>query len=105
MVPIFKGTIKLQLRTEGLERGASTTVETVNGDSQSTIERGPSLVGRLSCRAMPVQNKFFLTVHYFISFVPIAQQVGQAVVLGRLSLSLCLCLRISNGNDIETKAE
>jgi hypothetical protein len=35
----------------------------------------------------PVQNIFFLTVHYFHSFVPIAQQAGQAVGLGRLSLS------------------
>ncbi len=35
----------------------------------------------------PVQNIFFcLTVHYFISFVPIAQQPRQAAVLGRLYL-------------------
>jgi hypothetical protein len=35
-----------------------------------------------------VQNIFSLTlpVHYFHSFVPIAQQAGQAAVLGRLSL-------------------
>ncbi len=33
---------------------------------------------------------FFLTVHYFNSFVPIAQQAGQATVQGRLSLSMCL---------------
>ncbi len=32
----------------------------------------------------PVQNICFLSVHYFRSFVPIAQQVGQAVVPGRL---------------------
>ncbi len=31
---------------------------------------------------------FFLTVHCFNSFVPIAQQAGQAAVLGRLSLSM-----------------
>ncbi len=32
---------------------------------------------------------FFLTSHYFNSFVPIiAQQAGQAAVLGRLSLSI-----------------
>ncbi len=37
-----------------------------------------------------VQNIFFLTVHYLISFVPIAQQAEQAAVLGRLSLSVCL---------------
>jgi hypothetical protein len=38
----------------------------------------------------PVQNTYFLTVHYFNSFVPIAQQAGQAAVLGCLSLSMCL---------------
>jgi hypothetical protein len=34
----------------------------------------------------PVQNIFFLTEHYFHSFVPMPQQAGQAAVLGRLSL-------------------
>jgi hypothetical protein len=38
----------------------------------------------------PVQNIFFLTVHYSIPFSPIAQQAGQAAVLGRLSLSVSL---------------
>jgi hypothetical protein len=38
----------------------------------------------------PVQNIFFLIVHYFNSSVPIAQKAGQAAVLGRLSLSTCL---------------
>ncbi len=38
----------------------------------------------------PVQNNFFRTVHYFNSFVPITQQAGQAVVLGHLSLNMCL---------------
>ncbi len=36
----------------------------------------------------PVQNIFFLTVHLFTLLVLIAQQPGQAVVLGRLSLCL-----------------
>jgi hypothetical protein len=37
----------------------------------------------------PVQNLFSsLYVHCFKSFVPIAQQAGQAVVLGRLSHSM-----------------
>jgi hypothetical protein len=83
------------------------TVETeVNGDSKCTNERGPFLVGSLglSCRHKkflflisalaalvgPVQNVFFLTVHYFNAFVLAAQQAGQAAVLGRLSLSVCL---------------
>jgi hypothetical protein len=76
----------------------------VNGDSKSTNERG-SFLGWFvrACRAGtkdfcsalvalvgPAQNIFFLTVHYFNSFGPIAQQPGQAVVLGRLSLSMCL---------------
>jgi hypothetical protein len=34
--------------------------------------------------------KNFLIVHYFNSFVPIAQQAGQAAVLGRLSVRMCL---------------
>jgi hypothetical protein len=46
-----------------------------------------ALVGQL-------QNIFFLTVHYFDSFVPIAQQPGQAAVLGRLSFSTCLWSRV-----------
>jgi hypothetical protein len=37
-----------------------------------------------------VQYIFFLTVHYFNSFVPIAQQAGQAAVLSRQSPSMCL---------------
>jgi hypothetical protein len=40
----------------------------------------------------PVQNIFFLTVHNFSSFVPIAQQAGKAVVQGRLSLTQCVSL-------------
>jgi hypothetical protein len=42
----------------------------------------------LAALVSPIQN--ILTVHYFNSFVPSAQQAGQAAVLGRLSLSLCL---------------
>jgi hypothetical protein len=38
----------------------------------------------------PVNNIFFLAVHYFNAFVPIAQQAGQAAVLGQLSLSVAL---------------
>ncbi len=38
----------------------------------------------------PVQNIFFLTVHYFDTFVPIAQQAGKVAVPGRRSLSMCL---------------
>jgi hypothetical protein len=44
----------------------------------------------------PVQNIIFLAVHYFNAFAPIIQQAGQAAVLGRLSLCVCLwlCCRI-----------
>ncbi len=38
----------------------------------------------------PVQTNFFLAVQYYSSFVPIAQQAGQAALLGRLPLSVCL---------------
>ncbi len=74
----------------------------MNGDSESTSERCPSLVGSLglSCwykgffsalaaQVGPVQNILFLTVHCFNAFVPITQPAGQAAVLGRLSLSMC----------------
>ncbi len=72
-------------------------VTEVNGDSKSTYERGPFLVGSLglSCwykrflfcfgwSSQPSTKMFFLAIHYFNSFVPIAQQAGQAGVLGRL---------------------
>jgi hypothetical protein len=36
----------------------------------------------------PVKTIIFLSVHYFNSFVPIAQQAGQTVVSGRLSLNV-----------------
>jgi hypothetical protein len=60
----------------------------------------------------PVQNIFFLTVHYFNDFDPIAQQSGQAAMLGRLSLStvlvhMCSCSIRSNpkqGSGNETKS-
>jgi hypothetical protein len=42
----------------------------------------------------PDQNIFLLTVHYFNSFVPIAQQAGKPAVLGRLSLNICMSLVI-----------
>ncbi len=75
----------------------------VNGNSKNTTERGPSLVGSLGlscwymrflvclgCSSRPSTKYFFLTIHNLTSFVPIAQQAGQAAVLGRLSLSMCL---------------
>jgi hypothetical protein len=39
-----------------------------------------------------VQTNFFLTVHFFNSFVLISQQAEQAAVLGLLSLTVCLLL-------------
>jgi hypothetical protein len=38
----------------------------------------------------PVQNICYLTIRYFNFCVPIAQQAGQAVVQGCLSLNVCL---------------
>jgi hypothetical protein len=49
----------------------------------------------LAVLVSPVQNIFFLTVHYFNSLVPIAHQAGQTAVLDRLSLSMCLWMRSS----------
>jgi hypothetical protein len=43
----------------------------------------------LAALVSPVQNSFFFTVHFFNACVPIAQQAGQAVVKGRLSLNMC----------------
>ncbi len=75
----------------------------VNGDSKSTNERGPSLVGSLGlscqykilfsclgCSSRPSTKYFFLAVYYFNSFVPIDPLPGQAVVLCRLSISVCV---------------
>jgi hypothetical protein len=79
------------------------TVETeANGESRSTYERGSFLVGSrrfkrvLSCLGLaalfgPGLNLFLLLpIQHLTSFLPIAQQAGQAVVPGRLSLSMCL---------------
>ncbi len=41
----------------------------------------------LAALVVPVQNILFLTIHYFNSFVPIAQQAGQLIVLDCLSLN------------------
>jgi hypothetical protein len=43
----------------------------------------------LAAPVSPVQNTIF-PVHFFTLLVPIAQQPGQAVVLGRLSLCISL---------------
>ncbi len=44
----------------------------------------------LDALVIQVQNIIFLSVHYFNLCVPMAQQPGQAVVQGRLSLNECL---------------
>jgi hypothetical protein len=70
----------------------------------SAYEQSPFLVGSLVsssagtrdfCPALaaligPVKKIFLATTLYFTSFVPIAQQAGQAVVPRRLSLNMCL---------------
>ncbi len=81
---------------ESIDGWPMLTAETeVNGDSKSTQKRGSSLVGSsgLSCRYkifLFSLGIIFLTVHFSNSFVPIAQQAGQAAVLGRLSLIVSL---------------
>ncbi len=68
-----------------------------NGGSWSTYEWGHSLVGSWARHAVTndfcpawaalvslVQNIIFLTAHFFTLLVHVAQQPGQAVVLGRL---------------------
>ncbi len=75
----------------------------IETEANGAQEGGHSLVDSLACRAGtrdfgpalaalvgPVQNIFFLTEHYFTSFVPIIQHAGQAVVPRRLSLNMCL---------------
>ncbi len=85
------------------------TVETeLNGDSKRTNERGPFLVCSFGlpcrykiflfcvggCSSRPSTKYFFFFLKYYInSFVLFAQQAGQAAVLGRLSLSVCLWIR------------
>jgi hypothetical protein len=46
----------------------------------------------LGCSSRPSTKYFFLTLLYFNFIVPIAQQAGQAGLLGRLSLRMCLWL-------------
>ncbi len=90
---------------ETIERGGPLLiVETkVNGDSSSTYEWNPSLVGLLGRykrfyfpalgRSSPPRIKhFLLTVHYFTSFLSITQQAGQAVVPRHLSIYMFLWL-------------
>ncbi len=68
--------------------------------------KGPSLVGSLGLSSWhksflfclgwygrPSKKYFFFKVYYFNSLVPITQQARQAVVLGRLSLCMCLWMR------------
>ncbi len=57
----------------------------------SSIDFGPALAALVS---PAVRNIIFLTGHFFTFLVPIAQQPGQAGVLGRLSLCLWVCFTI-----------
>jgi hypothetical protein len=80
------------------------TVETEeNENSKSTNERGqfPWFVRFLSCLgcySQPGTKYDFPHVHFFTLLVPIAQQPGQAVVLGRLSLCLNFVNAIKTGD-------
>ncbi len=79
------------------------------GTQRIQMKRVSPLLARRACRAGtrvfcsalaalfgPVQNICFLAVHYLNSFVPIAQQSGQAAVLGHLSLSMSLWFLLSS---------
>jgi hypothetical protein len=46
------------------------------------------------------QSIFFLAIHFFNSFVPIAQQAEQVAVLGRLSLTIVF---VSVQNSMKTR--
>jgi hypothetical protein len=84
------------------------TVETeVIGKSKNTNERGPSLVGSLGlsgwckrilsclgCSSRPSTKYFCPHRTLFQLICPYHQQVGQAVVLGGLSLNMCLCTEL-----------
>ncbi len=81
----------------------------VNRDSKRTNDRGPFLIGSLGlscrykrflfclgCTSRP-STKYFSSSPYTIS-MPLStlpQQAGQAAMLGRLSLSVCLWMRRS----------
>ncbi len=93
----------MKTRETGEGRPLLTVEIEVNGDSKSTNERGLSLVGSsglscrykrflscLGCSSRPRTIYFFPHRTLFHSFIPIAQQAGQEVVLGRLSLSICV---------------
>ncbi len=75
----------------------------MNGDSKCTNERGPwacragtrDFCSAFAALVGPAQYKMFFP-HYFNSFFLIAQQAGQAAVLGRLSLSVCLWYRVQS---------
>jgi hypothetical protein len=56
------------------------------GSLAGTIDFCPALAALIS----PVKKIIFLTEHFFTLLIPIAQQAGQAGVLGRLSLCLWL---------------
>ncbi len=81
---------------------------------KSTNERGPALIvslissyrykrllSCLSCSGQPSTKYVFLTVHYFILCVLIAQQPGQAVVQGHLSLNVCLWLGLQQFSNFD----
>ncbi len=59
-------------------------------DSLGSSCQNERLYPSLAALVSPVQNIFFLTIHFFNLCVPIAQQPGQAVVQGRLSMNVCL---------------
>jgi hypothetical protein len=87
----------------GREGWPMLTVETeANGNSRSSwlvhglVVPVQEIFSGLGCSSCPVQNIFFRLTLFQLTFVPIAQQAGQAVVLGRLSLNVSLGAAVSS---------
>ncbi len=87
------------LSTETREGWSLLTFETeVNGDSKSTNERGPSLVGSLGLLCRYKRFCFCLvfssrpSTTFSIPLSPSPSKLDSKVVLGDLSLSMCLWL-------------
>jgi hypothetical protein len=100
--PLFSTSEEFCLTTRETRKGwpLLTVVNEVIGDSMSTNEKGPSLVGSLClsyryCSALaalvgPVQNIF----PYCTQLIPVSSspsKLGSQLCLGCLSLSVCLC--------------
>ncbi len=98
VVPSVPACTLVQFSSETIERGGPCWLLILRWMGSQIVQMKGALpwLVRWACLphgcsvVLPIQNICFLTVHYLNSFVLIAQQAGQAAVLGRLSLSKCL---------------